>query len=471
MAHSPRSSDRPPHKTTGRPNGKPDGKPGGKAFGKPERKGPPIAGLESRQAALDLLTLVRSGATLDEALEKGRSFDDLVGPDRAFARALATTVLRRQGTIDHLIGSYIDKPLPKRAKKATDVLRLATAQSVFFETPDHAVVSTSVEMVKVYKETAGYAGLVNAVARKIARHGAASAKTLPVRTDTPGWMWRSWERAYGPDKAKAIAAAHGNEAPLDLTLRNPGDIESLAKSLEAEIVLGSSLRLKEHGPVTELPGFLEGAWWVQDVAASLPAKLLGDVSGKRVFDLCAAPGGKALQLSAGGARVVAVDINGPRLKLVQENMSRMSLFADTIKEDVLEWTPTEKADAILLDAPCTATGTIRRHPDILRSKTEDNVKALIDLQASLIDKALTMLKPGGTLVYAVCSLQREEGEKQIEAALSRHPSLTRQPIQPEEIGGLADAINPKGDLRTLPALLAEKGGMDGFFASRLVIPA
>ena len=197
----------------------------------------------------------------------------------------------------------------------------------------------------------------------------------------------------------------------------------------------------------------------------------GDVAGKRVFDLCAAPGGKALQLSAAGAKVVAVDINGPRLKLVQENMSRMSLFADTVKEDVLEWEPTEKADAILLDAPCTATGTIRRHPDILRSKTEDNVKALIELQATLIDKAISMLKPGGELVYAVCSLQREEGEKQIEAALTRHPALTRRPIQPEEIGGLAEAINPKGDLRTLPAFLAEKGGMDGFFASRLVIPA
>ena len=357
----------------------------------------PLPGLASRQAALDLLSLVRAGASFDEALAKGRSFDALEGPDRAFARALATTVLRRQGAIDQVIGNYVDKPLPKRAAKATETLRLAAAQSIFFETPDHAVVSTSVEMVKAYKETAGYGGLVNAVARKIARHGTSAVKALPDRVDTPGWMWRAWERAYGPARAKAIATAHRMEAPLDLTPRDPDSLEQLADDLDAEIILGASLRLREHGPVPELPGFEDGAWWVQDAAAALPARLLGDVKGKRVFDLCAAPGGKSLQLASAGALVVAVDINGPRLKLVQENMERMKLRAETVKADVTEWEPEEKADAILLDAPCSATGTIRRHPDILRSKSEDDVKALSRLQSKLIDRAVKNTQTGRRL--------------------------------------------------------------------------
>jgi len=431
----------------------------------------PTPGLASRQAALNLLTLVRAGASFDEALAKGRSFDELEGSDRAFARALATTVLRRQGAIDQIIGMYVDKPLPKRAVKATDTLRLAAAQSIFFETPDHAVVSTSVEMVKAYKETAGYGGLINAVSRKIARHGSSAAKALPDRVDTPGWMWRAWERAYGPARAKAIAAAHRMEAPLDLTPRQVGSLNQLAKSLDAEIILDASLRLSDHAPVPEMLGFADGAWWVQDAAAALPVRLLGDVAGKRVFDLCAAPGGKTLQLAAAGASVVAVDVNGPRLKLVQENMERMKLRAETVKADVTEWEPDEKADAILLDAPCSATGTIRRHPDILRAKSEDDVKALSRLQGKLIDRAVTMLKPGGMLVYATCSLQYEEGEKQIGEALKRHQNLSRQEVSAGEIGGLSEAITRDGDLRTLPSMLGEKGGIDGFFASRLILAA
>ncbi|HPE32023.1 MAG TPA: RsmB/NOP family class I SAM-dependent RNA methyltransferase, partial [Parvularculaceae bacterium] len=227
------------------------------------------------------------------------------------------------------------------------------------------------------------------------------------------------------------------------------------------------LRLATVSNVTELPGFSAGEWWVQDAAASLPARLLGDVRGKRVFDLCAAPGGKTMQLAAAGARVTAVDVTGDRLKLVAENLRRVSLSAETIKADILRWSPSEKADAILLDAPCSATGTIRRHPDILYSKSETDIAELAVLQARMIDKAASLLKEGGVLVYATCSLQPEEGERQVEAALARHEELAREPVTAEEVGGLTQAVTRQGDLRTLPCFWGERGGMDGFFAARL----
>lgn len=426
-----------------------------------------VEGLAARQAALDILNLVRAGAGLDDALQKCRSFEALAGSDRGFARVLATTVLRRQGTLDTLIGAYIERPLPKRAARIVDILRLAAAQSALLDTPDHAVVDTAVALAKAYRETAGYAGLVNAVARKIARTGKMAAGRLSERVDTPGWLWRAWERAYGPQTAKAIAAAHRVEPPLDLTLKRPAEAALFAEKLGASILPSGGLRLQEKASVTELAGFAEGAWWVQDAAASLPARLLGDIAGKLVYDLCAAPGGKTLQLAAAGARVIAVDLKGERLKLVAENLSRTGLKAETVKADVLTWKLAEKADAILLDAPCTATGAIRRHPDILWSKSEDDVAAMARIQARMIDQAVGLLKEGGLLVYATCSLQPEEGENQIEAALARHPRLRRVAIDPQEIGGLKEAVNRSGDLRTLPSMWGESGGIDGFFAARL----
>lgn len=428
---------------------------------------PTVPGLAARRAALDILTLVRAGAGLDEALAKCRSFEALAGPDRGFARALATTVLRRQGTLDALIGAYIEKPLPKRAAKATDILRLASAQSALMGTPDHAAVTTAVALVKAFRETEGYASLVNAVARKIARTGRAAAEKLPERIDTPGWLWRAWERAYGPQTTKAIAAAHRLEPPLDLMVKDTSEAARLAEKLGASLLPTGGLRLTGVSHIADLPGFADGAWWVQDAAASLPAKLLGDVRGKRLFDLCAAPGGKTLQLAAAGARVIAVDLKGERLKTVAENLRRTGLAAETVKADVLAWSPAEKAEAILLDAPCTATGAIRRHPDILWSKSEDDVAALAKLQSRLIDKAAALLAEGGLLVYATCSLQPEEGEMQIEAALARHKRLVREPVKAEEIGGLGEAVTRRGDLRTLPSMWAGTGGIDGFFAARL----
>lgn len=434
-----------------------------------ENQNTPVKGLDPRRAALDILERVREGASMDDALMLCRSFSELEGPDRGFARALASTVLRRRGSLDHVLGAYIDRPLPKKAARAMDILRLAAAQSLLLETPAHAAVSTAVELAGERKEIAGYAKLINAVARKVAKAGPAAIADLPARVDTPGWMWRAWERSYGPARTRAIAEAHRLEAPLDFTLKKPGAAEEWANRLEADKLPFGNLRIKRARDVKALSGFDEGAWWVQDAAASLPAKLLGDVKGKRVLDLCAAPGGKTLQLAATGAQVIAIDKSGDRLRLLAENLDRTGLHATTVKEDVLRWSSKDKADAILLDAPCTATGTIRRHPDIPWGKDETDLTALKKLQADMIDHVLTMLKPGGTLVYCVCSLQPEEGEHQAKAALARHASLKRISVTPEEVGGLSEAITRDGDLRTLPSMLSEKGGMDGFFAARFTL--
>ena len=422
------------------------------------------AGLDARRAALDLLERVRGGEALDDALGACRSFNDLAGPDRAFARTLTSHGLRRRGGIDHILGAYIDRPLPKKAARVMDVLRLAAVQSLILKTPDHAAVSTATALAHDRRETAGYAGLVNAVARKIAKAGPAQLEKVPSRADTPAWLWRSWERAFGPRAARAIADAHRHAPPLDLTVKIAADARDWAARLGADLLPPGTLRLRNVSDVAALEGYHDGAWWVQDLAASLPARLLGEVSGKKVFDLCAAPGGKTLQLAAAGAQVTAVDIAAPRLERLSENLARVGLAAETVAQDVLRWTPAEKADAVLIDAPCSATGTIRRHPDILWRKSETDIAALARLQAQLIDRAVAMLKPGGALVYCVCSLQPEEGERQAEAALARHRALRRVPADAEAIGGLPSAIDRHGDLRTLPFMLGQSGGMDGFFA-------
>ncbi len=425
---------------------------------------PPPPGTSARRSALDILTLVGKGLTLDDALDECRSFAALDGPDRGLARAIASTVLRYRGGLDHIIGEYIDKPLPKRAARAQDILRIAAAQSLVLKSPDHAVVSTAVAIAQDFREISGYAGLINAVARKIAKAGPASLEKLPERINTPGWMWRGWERAFGPAQARAIARANTVEAALDLTAKIPAEAAEIAEQTGGAVVQTGSVRLNAGAEVTSLAGFDAGRWWVQDAAAALPARLFDDVAGKTVVDLCAAPGGKSMQLAAAGAEVLAVDLSGPRLKRLSENLHRTRLSAQTIKADALDWAPPASVDAVLLDAPCTATGTIRRHPDILWSKTEDDLKALVALQAKMIDRALEFLKPGGVLVYCTCSLQPEEGERQIAALMARRANVSRKPVSPEEIGGLA-AITRDGDVRTLPFMM---DGMDGFFASRLV---
>lgn len=413
--------------------------------------------------ALDIVAgVLRRGQAMDE---DPAGFHVLMPRDRAFARAIAACTLRRLGQIDGLIAQCVERSIPERDGAAQDVLRIAAAQLVFLGVAAHAAVSTAVELVRERKPR--YASLVNAVLRRLAREGTAmSAAQDAARLNTPHWLWQSWTAAYGEQTARAIAGAHLIEAPLDLSVKS--DPQAWAAKLDAEILPTFTLRRKSGGNVAELPGFAEGAWWVQDAAACLPAKLLGDVRGKPVIDLCAAPGGKTMQLAALGARVVSVDISAKRLERVKQNLARTGLAAELVQADATSWRPPSPAEFVLLDAPCAATGTIRRHPDIQRLKTRKDVAHLAQTQSRLLTNAAAMLAPGGVLVYAACSLEPEEGPALAAALLRRDGGLRRQTVAPREIGGLAEAISPQGDLRTLPCHWAERGGMDGFYAARLV---
>lgn len=419
-----------------------------------------------RTVALDLLAAVLvDKRLLDEALDANSALSRLEDRDRAFARLLVATVLRRLGQLDDVIRRCLDKGLPHKARRAHDVLRLGACQLLFLGTPPHAAIATSVDLVKG-TPLAGFAKLINAVLRRLDREGRDwVAAQDAAHLNTPDWLWQSWLAAYGEDTARAIATAHLTEAPVDITVA--GDPADWAERLAAELLPTGSLRRTSGGDITALPGFAAGHWWVQDMAAALPARLLGDVKGKRVADLCAAPGGKALQLAVAGAQVTAVDRSAKRLVRFQQNLERLKLTAEIVEADAAAWRPAEAFDAVLLDAPCTATGTLRRHPDGMRLKGPGDVAALADQQTALLRAALAMLKPGGILVYCVCSLEPQEGEAQVERLFAAESGIRRRPIAASEVGGLGELITSAGDLRTLPCHLTDKGGMDAFFAARL----
>jgi 16S rRNA (cytosine967-C5)-methyltransferase len=422
--------------------------------------------LVPRRVALELLVAcLDKGQPLDEALSRDNSFPALDPRDRAFVRLLLATTLRRLGEIDEVLGLLIERPLQGANALGHQVLRLGAAQLLFLGTPAHAAVDTSVRLMEGTNQT-HLKGLANAVLRRVAREGAALLGDRdPARLNTPGWLWGSWTESYGEEATRAIAAAHLIEAPLDLTTR--ADTDFWAGRLDAEKLPTGTLRRAAGGAIAELPGFAEGTWWVQDAAAALPVRLLGDIKGQRVADLCAAPGGKTLQLCAAGASVTAVDISARRMTRVGENLARAGFSAELVTADVGKWTPSEKFDALLLDAPCSGTGTLRRHPDIAWLKDEEDVGRLMLTQDRLLVHALDLLKPGGLLVYAVCSLQEDEGFARVGALLARDKRLQRVPVQAAELPGLAEAITPAGDIRTLPSMWAERGGLDGFYVARL----
>ena len=425
------------------------------------------AGLPARRAAALLLQrILRQRLLLEEAFESEPSLKSLEPRDRAFVRLLVATILRRLGQIDAIIERCLDRPLGTKAQDAQDLLRLGAAQLLYLDTPAHAAVDTSVELAAETAETAGFKALLNALLRRIGREKAELlAATAAPSLNTPPWLWASWVKAYGETRTRGIAQVHLQDPPLDLSFK--ADPKTWAERLGATILPTGSLRRMETGPVEALPGFGEGAWWVQDAAAALPVRLLGPVPGTTVIDLCAAPGGKTAQLAALGAEVTAVDRTAKRLERLIANLARLNLTAKIVTADATQWQPPDPADAVLLDAPCSATGTIRRHPDVAWLKRPEDLAKLVDLQARLLRAAVAMTRPGGTLVYCTCSLQPEEGPQQIAKLLADRAPVERLPIAASEVGGLVELITADGDLRTLPCHLADRGGLDGFYAARL----
>ncbi len=426
-----------------------------------------------RDRALDLLDAVLSAKTpLDAAAEDRAGFKKLQPRDRAFARRLAVATLRRLGQIDRLIDHCLERKLPRKARPVRQILRLGVAQLLFLNIPAHAAVDTTVRLC-VKRGHGPHKALVNAVLRRLGREGEALiAEQDPGQLNTPEWLWDAWGNAYGNEARRLIAEAHLVEPPLDITVKEAGAAAKWAELLGGKVLPTGSVRLDAKGPVSELEGFSDGEWWVQDAAAALPARLFGlgegETAGKGIIDLCAAPGGKTAQLAAAGAAVTAVDRSPARLRRLRANMDRLGLKADIIAADANVWRPESPADGVLLDAPCSATGTIRRHPDVARLKKPEDPAKMAEVQAALLAAAAEMVKPGGTLVYCTCSLQPIEGEERIEAFLKSGAPFSRRPIRADEVGGLEELLTAAGDLRSLPCHLAGKGGMDGFYAARLI---
>ncbi|WP_144861296.1 RsmB/NOP family class I SAM-dependent RNA methyltransferase [Mesorhizobium sp. J18] len=439
---------------------------------RPETKD--VAGLAARKTAVRLLAAVIDAKTPLDALTDGEhghpQFMELDPRDRALVRAILVTALRYRMTIEKLIARRLDRPLPPNAHALAHVLHVGAAQILFLDIPDSAAVDLAVTHAKSDPRTSRFANLVNAVLRGIARTKERQLASMLANTrDAPGWFVERLQAAYGA-KADAILAAHRVEPPVDFTVKS--EPQQWAERLGGIVLPTGSVRVgRLAAPVRELPGFTEGAWWVQDTAASFPARLLGPVKGLRVADLCAAPGGKTAQLAYAGAEVTAIDISGSRLKRLSENLSRLGLSAEIVEADLRKYEPPALFDAVLLDAPCSSTGTVRRHPDVPWTKSPADIEKLAALQRSLLDRAMTFVRPGGLVVFSNCSLDPSEGEELIADFLAEKDSTTLDPIVADEMPGLAEFVTPLGTLRTTPAGLPaadpRMAGLDGFFAARL----
>lgn len=436
----------------------------------------PADGIAARLRAFDVLDLVlEQGKSLDEAFEAAQRIKG--GPqgdrDTAHARAMVLTVLRRLGQIDAILNRFLTRKPSGKGRGALTLLRLGAGQILFMETPPHAAGSTALAVADKRK-LSGFKGLVNAVLRKVAAGAQAVPTQDAARLNMPDWLWKACSNGYGKSIAREIGLAHLGEAPLDLTVKQ-GDAAGWAEKLGGAVLPGGSIRLWQAGDVRKLPGYREGAWWVQDAAAALPAKLLlnalPDGGGAHVGDLCAAPGGKTAQLAAAGLTVTAVDSSEPRLNRLRENMERLSLTPKIVQADALTWQPDGLLDGVLLDAPCSATGTVRRHPDLPWRKGGWDRAQLTALQKSLLSRAVGLVKPGAPLVYATCSLLPEEGEDVVADALAADERLIADPIDPGEVAFIPDSLRADGTVRTLPGFWQQRsgnkrGGMDGFFIAR-----
>lgn len=436
---------------------------------------PQAPGLAARQAAARLLAAVVDARTPLDGLtdnEHGHpQYRALDGRDRALVRAILVTALRHRMTIASLLSRRLEKPLPVNATTLSHILHVAAAQVLFLDVPDSAAVDLAVTHAKADPRTARFSGLVNGVLRALVRaKDTELPQALATTDDAPAWFGDRLRKAYGSGIAHAILAAHRIEAPVDFTVK--ADPALWAGRFGGIVLPTGTVRVEKlSAPVTELPGFSEGTWWVQDAAAALPARLFGDIAGKRVADLCAAPGGKTAQLILAGAKVTAIDTSKSRLARLRQNLDRLGMNAEVIQSDLFDYTPAEPFDAMLLDAPCSSTGTVRRHPDVPWTKTPGDIDKLADLQRRLLEKAVTLVKPAGRIVFSNCSLDPLEGEDLHRIFLSEAKDLVDDPIRPDEIPGIASFVTPQGTLRTTPAGFdlgnPALSGLDGFFAARL----
>ncbi len=451
-------------RSTGKPKNKQAGQ---KKHG--ERPRPPMKpGLEARIAATRILAAVVDRKTsLDGMLdpEHGNpAFLPLNEADRGLVKAILQSALRHLPRIEAVIGSLLDNPLPDGARSLHHLLVVAAAQMLYLDVPDHSAVDLAVEQANGDPRSRRFAKLVNAILRRIGREKAnllSSVEDLPCM---PDWFMQRLTEVYGRESALAIAASQLEPPTIDLTVK--ADAEGWAERLGGQVLPTGSVRLDRfRGSVTALEGFDDGAWWVQDAAAAIPAKLFGDLTGKRVADLCAAPGGKTAQLVLAGGDVLAVEQSKTRLKRLESNLARLGLPADTLCTDLLTIDEAESFDAILLDAPCSSTGTTRRHPDVLWTKDAGDIAKLAALQEKLLRHAVTLLKPGGLLVFSNCSIDPSEGEDVVDRVLADMPGLRLVAINPSDWPGLETAITPRGEFRTTPAMLAKQGGLDGFYAA------
>ncbi|HTW36706.1 MAG TPA: transcription antitermination factor NusB [Rhizomicrobium sp.] len=426
------------------------------------------AGGEGARAAAQaiLSDVLRKRRPLDAVTDNVLARADLSSRDAGFARAISHETLRRFGQLDALIKTFISKPpAPHRSGPTIEILLAGACELLFLDVAPHAAVDGANRLAAADNKAVHFKPLINATLRRISREGKdVLAGQDAARLNTPDWLWRRWCDVYGEETARAIALAHLAPPPLDLFGR---DLSSLRALANAAALPGDAVRVRDAGRVDELPGFADGCWWVQDFAASLPARLLGDVKGATVIDLCAAPGGKTAQLAAAGANVIAVEREPHRVMTLRENLARLKIEAEVVEADLRDFAPNERVPFVLLDAPCAATGTIRRHPDLPWVKSASDIGACADAAAELLDAAAGMVAQSGLLVFAVCSLEPEEGAEQIAHFLRRHPEFARKPLNASEVFGLEELVSADGDLRTLPCHLSAQGGMDGFYATRL----
>ncbi|MER9443495.1 methyltransferase domain-containing protein [Mesorhizobium sp. M0340] len=432
-------------------------------------------GLAARKAAARLLAAVIDARTPLDGLtdhENGHpQYKALDLRDRALVRAILVTALRYRMTISGLLARRLEKPLPPNATALSHILHVAAAQILFLDVPDSAAVDLAVTHAKSDPRTARFSGLVNGVLRTLARAKQDELAAAVAATDeAPKWFSDRLKTVYGLDKTRQILLAQRHEAPVDFTVKS--DPALWAERLGGLVLPTGTVRVEKlSASVTELPGFAEGAWWVQDAAASLPARLFGDINGLRIADLCAAPGGKTAQLILAGAHVTALDISKTRLARLTQNLERLGLAAEIVQADLLKYEPKDRFDAVLLDAPCSSTGTVRRHPDVPWTKTAADVEKLADLQRRLLVRAVTLVKPGGRIVFSNCSLDPLEGEELYRDFLAGNAEIIDDPLRPGEIAGIDPFLTPQGTLRTTPADLElgspARSGLDGFFAARM----